>query len=198
MEEIAPGIWHWSAYHPRIRTQVSSYYVAPAGAVIDPMLPDEGLAWFEERDERPSRVLLTNRHHYRRSDKFVEAFGSEVRASRPGMHEFEGGPEVRPFDFGDEVAPGIVAHEIGGICPDDSALHIQHGGGAIAFADGVIRYGSVGFVPDSLWDDPENEKAEVCDSVRRLLDLDFDHLLFAHGEPLAGGGKDALRELVGD
>jgi hypothetical protein len=27
-----------------------------------------------------------------------------------------------------------------------------------------------------------------------LLELDFDHLLFAHGEPLVGGGKAARRE----
>lgn len=31
---------------------------------------------------------------------------------------------------------------------------------------------------------------------RGLLDLDFDNLLFAHGEPLIGGGEVALREFV--
>jgi len=33
-------------------------------------------------------------------------------------------------------------------------------------------------------------------ALRRLLDLDFDSLLFAHGEPLIGGGRAALREFV--
>jgi hypothetical protein len=36
------------------------------------------------------------------------------------------------------------------------------------------------------------------DSLRRLLELDFDHLLFAHGEPLVGEGKAALREFVSE
>ena len=32
--------------------------------------------------------------------------------------------------------------------------------------------------------------------VRGLLERDFEHLLFAHGEPLVGGGKSALRDFV--
>jgi hypothetical protein len=39
------------------------------------------------------------------------------------------------------------------------------------------------------------------DSARRfaaLLDLDFDNLLFAHGEPLIGGGRIALRQFIAD
>jgi hypothetical protein len=198
VQEIAPGIFHWSAYHPGIRTQVSSYYVEPANAVIDPMLPDDGLEWFEERGARPAQVLLTNRHHYRRSDKFVEAFGSEVRASRPGMHEFESGPPVCPFDFGDEVAPGIEALEVGAICPDETALLLRDAG-ALVIADGIIRYSDeLQFVPDSLLgDDPEGVKRGLRDAYSRLLDRDFDNLLFAHGRPLIGGGKEALREFCG-
>jgi hypothetical protein len=34
------------------------------------------------------------------------------------------------------------------------------------------------------------------DSYRRLLELEFEHLLLAHGEPLASGGRDALREFA--
>jgi hypothetical protein len=195
MNEIAPGIWHWTAFHDGIGTDVSSYYVEPARTLLDPMTPEEGLEWFEGRE--PERIVLTNRHHYRHGDRFREAFGCSVHASEPGLHEFEGGPEVEGFRTGDELAPGIVAHVIGGICPDDSALHIRHGGGALAFADGVINYGSVGFVPDEHWDDPEGEKAAVREAVGELLELDFDHVLFAHGAPVAGGGKDALRELAG-
>ncbi len=32
--------------------------------------------------------------------------------------------------------------------------------------------------------------------MRGLLTRDFDHLLFAHGEPLIGGGKAALRDFL--
>jgi hypothetical protein len=197
MQEILPGIHHWTAFHENIKQQVSSYYVESHGVLLDPMRPDEGVEWFGSRDSRPQQIVLTNRHHYRHSDRFREAFDLPVRASKPGLHEFEGGPEVEGFEFGDEVAPGITAIEIGGICPDDTALHIEVGEGVIAFADALIRYGGqVSFVPDGFMDDPARDKEAMMDSFRGLLERDFDHLLFAHGEPVIGGGHKALSDFV--
>lgn len=194
--EIAPGVLHWSAIHPKIRVRVHSYYVQDAVAVLDPMVPEGVIEALRER-RPPERVLLTNRHHYRQSDRLVDEFGCPVLCPESGLHEFEGGPDVRGYAYGDEVAPGITVHEVGSICPDDAALHIQAGPGLLAFADGLIRVrDQLGFVPDQYMDDPERTKAGIIESLRRLLELDFDGLLFAHGEPLVGGGKDALREFV--
>lgn len=51
-----------------------------------------------------------------------------------------------------------------------------------------------GFVPDQLiGDEPERVKRELAQAFRTLIDdREFDHLLFAHGEPVIGGGRDAL------
>jgi hypothetical protein len=197
VQEIAPGIHHWTAFHPNIKQDVCSYYVESAGMLVDPMEPPDGLGFFESLDPKPQQIVLTNRHHFRHSDRFREAFGCPVRCIEVGLHEFSDDQQVEGFEFGDELAPGVVAVEIGGICPDDTALHIQHAGGAIAFADGVIRYGGeVGFVPDGFMDDPPRDKQAIKDSCRGLLERDFDHLLFAHGEPLIGGGHAALKEFV--
>jgi hypothetical protein len=190
MREILPGIHHWTAIHPHIRQPVSSYYVEPAKLLIDPLVPREGLEWFEHRP--PEQIVLTNRHHYRQSDRFSDAFGCRVRCSEPGLHEFEGGPEVEGFAFGEELAPGVTAVEVGAICPDDTALHITIGDGAIAFADALTRPGggALAFVPDVLMgNDPEAVKVGVVDSLKDLLALTFDSLLFAHGDPLVGGGS---------
>jgi hypothetical protein len=197
MREILPGIHHWTALHPRIRQPVSSYYVEPAQLLIDPLVPREGLEWFEHR--APQQVVLTNRHHYRQSDRFVDAFGCIVRCCEPGLHEFEDGPDVEGFAFGELLAPGVRAVEVGAICPDDTALHITAGDGALAFADALVRPGGgpLAFVPDFLMgDDPGAVKAGLIDALQGLLELPFDALLFAHGEPLVGGGKRALREFV--
>jgi hypothetical protein len=52
-------------------------------------------------------------------------------------------------------------------------------------------------VPDYLiGDQPNDIKQGLKDAYRGLLTRDFDHLLFAHGDPLVGGGKAALREFV--
>jgi hypothetical protein len=195
MEELLPGIWHWTATHPNTGSEVSSYWVRPSRAVIDALLPDEGAEPF--REEPPERVLLSNRHHLRHAERFAEEFGSVIECSKPGLHEFENGPGVQGFDFGEEVAPGIEALEVGAICPDESALLIRDAG-ALSIADGIRHYdGEMDFFADRLLgDDPEGVKAGLRESYRRLLDLDFDNLLFAHGDPLIGGGKEALRRFA--
>jgi hypothetical protein len=194
MEEVLPGVRRWTAVHPNIGTEVSSHWVPAAGSVIDPLEPPgEGLEAFRERP--PDRVLLSNRHHLRHAESFAEEYGCTIYCSEPGLHEFEGGPEVRGFGFGEEVAPGIEALEVGAICPDETALLIRDPG-ALVIADGIVRYGGeMRFVPDwLLGDEPEGVKRGLREAYSRLLDRDFDSLLFAHGDPVLGGGKEALRE----
>jgi hypothetical protein len=196
MEEVLPGVWHWTAEHPKIHVEVSSHWVPASGALIDPLLPpDQGMDPF--RRQPPDRVLLSNRHHLRHAERFAEELGCVVECSNPGLHEFEDGTQVQGFDFGEEVAPGIEALEVGAICPDETAIWIRDAG-ALVIADGIVRYGGeMEFVPDRLLGDhPEGVKAGLRRAYSRLLDRDFDNLLFAHGDPLIGGGKEALRRFA--
>ena len=194
MEEIAPGIWHWAARHPRIGIRVHSYYLPAERVVIDPIAPATGLEWFTEHG-LPAQALLTNRHHFRSCAGFVERFDLTVRCVRQGMHEFTHGERVEAFEVGDELPGGVVAHEVGAICPDESALHIP-ARGALALADGAVRAdegGPLVFVPDRFMDDPEGTKSGLRAAYRRLADeLEFEHLLLAHGDPIVGGGREAL------
>ncbi len=196
MNEIAPGVFHWKQMHPNIKTEVSCYYLRDERVLIDPMEPDGGLDWFREHGP-PEHVLLSNRHHYRDSAAFVDAFDCTVHASRPGMHEFSDDQPVEPFDFGDELPGGVKAYEAGAICPDDSAFHIP-ARSALSVADGVINYGGLGLVPEEhLGDDVEATKRAIRDSYGRLAnELEFDNLLVAHGEPIVGGAREQLREFA--
>ncbi|HXG77593.1 MAG TPA: hypothetical protein VNJ53_13590 [Gaiellaceae bacterium] len=195
MREIAPGIWHWSAQHPRIGIEVHSYYLPEERVLLDPLAPPEIVERLAELGP-PAHALLTNRHHYRSCDELVERFGVAVRCVREGLHEFTHGEPVEPFDFGDELPGGIVAHRVGAICPDETAFHIP-ARRALALADGAVRWepeGPLGFVPDRFMDDPERTKEGLRAAYRRLVEeLDFDHLLLAHGAPLVGDGREALR-----
>jgi len=178
---------------------VDSHYLEFAGMVLDPMVPREGLEWFEGR-RAPGLIVLTNRHHLRDSERFASSFGAKIRCAESGLHEFRSGPAVHGFAFGEELAPGISAHRLGAICPDDTAIQIQTSdGAALAFADGLIRPrgGGLAFVPGFLMgDDPSAVRAQLRESLGALLELDFDSMLFAHGEPLIGGAKRALREFL--
>ena len=193
MQEIAPGIWHWTGVHPRIEIEVHSYYLPAERILFDPIAPPEGLDWFAEHGP-PTDVLLTNRHHYRSSRLFAERFGVTVRAVREGLHEFSADQRVEPFDFGDELPGGILACEVGAICPDETAFHVP-ARDALAVADGAVRWepgGPLVFVPDSLMDEPEATKLGLRESYGRLAELDFRHLLLAHGAPFVGNGREML------
>jgi hypothetical protein len=197
MQEIAPGIWHWTARHPKIGIDVSSYYLAEPAVLLDPLAPGDVSERLEELGP-PRVILLTNRHHWRDCSKLAERFGIRVRAPRTGMHEFEEGDPVDAYDFGDELAGGaIAAHEVGAICPDEAALHAP-ALRALAVADGVMRYGDeLSFVPDQYMDDPPQTKEGLKTAYRRLVEgVDFDHLLVAHGTPVVGEGRELLRRFA--
>jgi hypothetical protein len=198
IEEILPGVLHWTAFRDTIGAEVHSYAVPEARVLIDPMEPDEGLEWFGQHGP-PERILLTNRHHYRHSGRFVDRYGCRVRCQREGLQEFEGGPAVEGFAFGDELAPGISAQRVAVLCPEETAFHIDAGAGALSFADAIVRDrdGPLRFVPDYLLGgDPEAIKNGLRESFAALLELDFDSILLAHGPPIVGGGKAALREFA--
>jgi hypothetical protein len=196
VREIIPGVHHWTTVHPKLGIEVSSYLLGAERVVIDPWVPDEGLERFDEAP--PVAVLLTNRHHYRDAGAFAERFGCPVLCNRLGLHEFGAGEPVTGFDAGDELPGGVRSVPVGGICPDETALHIP-AHRAVAFADGLVRMpgdGPLGFVPDDLMDDPEADKAALRAAYRRVLDLEPDTLLLAHGEPVVGGGAAALRDFL--
>lgn len=200
MDEVTGGILHWTTYHDGIGHTVHSHLHIPSGAVFDPRLPEGGVEALASA-ALPSVVLLSNRHHLRHAPALAEAYGCPIRVHEAGLHEFAGGdaPAVEGFAFGDEVAPGVTAVEMGVICPEETVFRIEADPGALLFADAVMRVdGELTFVPDQLLGD---DAAAVKDGMRtRIGELaeqeDFDVLLLAHGAPMASGGRDALRRFA--
>lgn len=194
--EIADGLFHWTAIHPEIRVQVSSYYLEPERVVLDPLLPAGGLAWLQSHGP-PEHILLTNRLHSRHSSTLIAAFDCALWCNRSGLHHLRPSLRARAFDGGDELPGGIRAIQIGAICPDESALVIPRVRAA-AVADGVIREGDgpLSMVPGDMLADDEGEAASVRRALkaayRRLAEEDFDHLLLAHGNPWLDTGRKVL------
>lgn len=80
------------------------------------------------RDLAPLSLLLTNRHHDRDAWRLSDAFGCTVHCVRSGLHELEGRGPVEAFDFDDELPGGVIACEVGAICPDETALYVPRTG----------------------------------------------------------------------
>lgn len=200
MDEILPGVFHWTTHHEKIGAPVHSYCLEDAhGAVlVDPRVPEEGMEWFQDRDI-PHDILLTNRHHYRDSGRFAEAFGSTVHAHAAGMHEFTKREKVEPFDFGQALPNGFLALEVGVLCPEETAFHTVREGGILFLGDSVVRWGKdLGFVPEEhIGDDPPAIKRGIKESLARILEeRDFRHVCLAHGEPILDEGAARLRAFV--
>ena len=192
MHEIAPGIHHWTAKHPKIGMDVSSYWLPSLRVLLDPLaVPAE----VDDVDE----IVLVNRHHLRDALEARERFGARICAPRVGAHEFDDGDPVEFYDFEEGLAGGaIVPHQVTELWPDDCALHIPSLD-ALAIADTVVRFDDgLSLVPDDLMGDAEAEKRGILEGLAELAErLEFDHLLLAHGRPVVGDGRDRLREFAG-
>lgn len=196
MDELIEGLRHWTAHHAGIDGTVHSHAVG--STLIDPMIPPDGVEALA--DLAPEQIVLTNRHHWRDAAELVERYGCRVRCHQAGLHEFaDGRAVVDGFAWGDELAPGVEALRVGVLCDEETALHIALEGGVLLFADALINWDGIGFVPDYLLgDDPEAIKRGIAERVAQLLDeREFEHLLFAHGDPVIGGGRAALERFVG-
>ena len=99
---------------------------------------------------------------------------------------------VQPFDFGDESARrgrrprggrDLSRTRPRSTCPPTVRLRSR----TARFAGS--QAGPLAFVPDHLMDDPERTKAGLREAYRRLAELEFEHLLLAHGAPFVGAGR---------
>jgi hypothetical protein len=191
--EIAPGLLHWTAVHPGHGMTVSSYGLPAEGVLLNPL--------FAQGDERPlgarevEAVVLTNRHHLRDAERVAD-HPVPIYAPEAGLYDLaDVEPPVRGYRDGSPLPGGLVAHEVGRLSPDEFAVRApEHR--ALAVADGVMREGSgpLSSFPDGLLgEDPRAVRRGLGEAFARLADeLDFDHLLLAHGAPVVGEGRIRL------
>jgi hypothetical protein len=191
MQELTPEIRHWTAVHPDIGWVVSSYWLPGLRVLLDPLdVPEEV--------EDVAEIVLSNRHHKRSAFAARERFGAVVRVPRTGLQDFSEDDPVEPYDFGQPLADGAIrAYQVTELWPDDGALHIPTLE-ALAIADTVLtENGRLKFMPEPCFGDLARERESIRAGLTRLAEeLDFRHLLLAHGEPLVGDGRAMLMEFA--
>jgi hypothetical protein len=198
IEEILPGIVQWDAFRESIGHTVHSTFVLSSGTLIDPMVPEEGLEAVAAV-ATPRRIVLSNRHHYRHSARYAKRFGCQVLCHEAGLGHFAGEHPVQGFSFDEQLADDVRALELGSICAEEATLLLDVASGALSFGDGLTRNddGTLAFMPDRLLGEvPQTVRAGLARNLERMLDEDFDALLFAHSKPVPSGGRALLSDFL--
>ena len=194
MHEILPDIFTWSWFSEPHRYNFNGYLVRdPEGNLcIDPVQPGNDLAAIERIGV--AKILLTNRNHSRASNAIRERTDAPIyihpddaaHAVAQGTAidgELLIGEKIGPLVI--EPAPGKSAGEVVLHWPERRLLFV---------GDAVIGNppGACGLLREQVIDDlPRLQR-----SLRNLLELDFDALLFGDGTPILHDAKARLAELV--
>jgi hypothetical protein len=184
---VAAGLWIWRVEHPDWKPGldwdplVTSTCVESGGEVVvlDPLAPpeDAGEIWARLDTRPPTAAVVLKPDHVRDVDLFSRRYG--LRAFGPYLFFRDDIPEtmLEPVQPGSELPGGLVALFDGrGRMETPLWLPEQR---ALVFADGLTA-------PQGellVWGTPWHEE-RTLPALRALLELPFEHVIVAHGEPV--------------
>ncbi|MBI2503284.1 MAG: hypothetical protein HYW07_08630 [Candidatus Latescibacteria bacterium] len=188
-------LYLWSVFNETRQLDFNGHlWVRPEGNVlVDPvaMIPSDleqleqlgGAAW----------IVLTNTDHERQAAFFRQRTGAKIL-----VHALDAGslavPVERSFADGEEIVPGLVAlHLRHGKSPGEVALYWPQKK-LVLSGDLVVGapVGRISLLMDEKLQDPPRAALEV----RKLLALDFAHLLVGDGHAVLHQGRERLLECL--
>lgn len=195
MRETVRDIFTWPWFSEPHGYNFNGYLILHAGGnlCIDPVEPDdETLDDIAQRGV--ARILLTNRNHSRAANKVRTRTGART-AIHPDDRAHARDQDTQIDDdlaIGEHIGP-LVTVAVPGKSPGEAAFHWPERR-ILIVGDAVIGNppGRCGLLREQVMDDPPR----LRESVRGLLDLDFDTLLVCDGEPILEDAKARLAALV--
>jgi hypothetical protein len=201
-EQLAPGLWRWTArhaeWHPgEFGSEVASYAVRAGDetVLIDPLLPldpDPVLDLIGGTVQGSLQILITVPYHVRSSEEIRRRFRKDAEttiwghpACRKRLDKQAGFKEFQP---GDELPAGVTAHAIGKPRRHEMPLHLPSHR-AVAEQGGKLRVWTSERVDERV---TRFYRERFNPTLQPLLELDFDRVLVTHGRPLLEGGREAL------
>jgi hypothetical protein len=195
LQEIRPGLLRWTVRHPEWEAEAepespadwppdvgSVAYEAPdAFVLVDPLVPPEPEAFWEEMDARVGRhggrvvVLTTIAFHRRSRDELVERYGASTSRARKSL---PAGVRTIPIRRAGEVLVWLEDHRA--LVPGDRILG-EGDGGLRLCPESWLRY-----LPSGM------KLPELREALRPLLDIPIEMVLVSHGEPVLLEGRAAL------
>lgn len=190
MIKLANGIYTWGRWSVEKKLNFNGFAIhgAEGTIVVDPPpFNDDDKAYWDAAGLKADLIVITNRNHLRGHAGFP---GAPIC-----MHEAEVNQVDIPVDRvvkdGQKLLNGVTVIHLPGKSPGEIGLHF---GDIVLLGDALIAPGgALKFVPPEKQDDP----ALLKKSVRKLLDLDFNILLLADGDPLIGNAKARVAAFLG-
>ena len=193
LEQLAPGLRRWTAWHEEWNEEVASLAVATGDGLvlIDPIAPPAALG-------AAAHVLLTVYWHGRSAAAaHAPRIWASRRSARPLRSRHVGVTDA--FSAGDELPGGIRAFqtprasEVAFWLPEQRALVI----GDVLLGAGA----KPGATAEPLRLCPERwlgtrTHADLRAMLSPLLELPVERVLVSHGEPVRSGGAKALAAIA--
>jgi hypothetical protein len=178
------AVWH--GFDPGVCCECASTAVLTnQGWVIFDPLPLSGNAWEEIMGvARVRAIALTSGNHQRESLTLRKTLQTSIHAPESAEGEIEA--DVW-FHEGDVLA-GFSLVDLPGAAPGEAAWC---DGRHLVVGDALIHSEQLGFLPGKYC----SNSAELRKSVRKLLDVEFDSVFFAHGLPLLSGAHEEIAAL---
>jgi glyoxylase-like metal-dependent hydrolase (beta-lactamase superfamily II) len=187
IRDVAAGLWIWRVRHPDWASHVgweptvTSTCVESGGevAVLDALLPeaDAEAVWARLDARPPTMAVVLKPDHVRSVDRIVGRYGA--RAFGPSLFWRDDIPEteLEPIEPGSELPGGLVAL-YDGRGRNETPLWLPKQR-ALVFADALTERASA----LRVWGTPWHEE-RVLPALRDVLDLPFEYVIVAHGEPV--------------
>ena len=195
MQEILPDVFTWQWFSEPHGYNFNGHLIRQAGGnlCIDPVQPDDATL-SEIGRVGVQTILITNRNHSRAANAVREHTGARTLIHPQDAPHAEGQGAIidGPLQAGDRIGPlRVVA--AAGKSPGEVALHWPERR-LLVIGDAVIGNppGRCGLLREKVMDDP----VRLRQSVRKLLELEFDTLLFGDGVSILANAKARLRDLV--
>jgi len=190
--QLRPGLWVWHAYDPGVKTELFSTAIAsPSGIyLIDPIpLPEPYLAAFAGTGS-VAGVIVTNANHQRAALDYSDRFAVPVFGQPESLATVQ---PARPGELS-TIAGDLQALEIPGAVTGEIALYQPSSGGTLIVGDVLINLEAYGFtfLPAKYCLDQKQMRR----SLRKLLPLPVERILFAHGTPIVSRASERLRALL--
>lgn len=215
MDELAPGLHHWTTRHPEwhpgersgdgFGVRVGSYAVVAGDdlLLVDPLLAEDDAATAERldalaRDARRTSILITIGYHVRSAELLAARYDATVHGPRQVAKRLDRAP-FAPLEPGTPGPAGVVAHAIGRPRRGETPLWLPSHR-ALAFGDALVTTPSGEL---RMWcqeqDTPERRafyRERFAPTLEPLAEREPGHVLVTHGAPAIGDGARALRAAI--